>query len=345
MKKYLVLIISVIILSLSLSIPSFAANKRVITLSDDYEYMYYDGSTYSRADTSMLKFTTLDTYMSSSEENYSEEAYASDEIKDIPVNTVTEFVDYGSYYTVKLTDTQREEVKAVEITNSSYDETLFFVTVYFKDGSELYIDFIREALIDEYNKLINGNADEYYIDFLWPDNNTISAKKDKFFTGSKTTINAWDYEYDYPVYASTPTENFDAEIGIILKLEGSYYFYSFIESNIKSSLDFYNMPENQKIKVIKLSDTDIIEKIKIGEEKRQEDNFGYLYNDELKEAVAKIFFVLVFAVIPAVVFISSLILAVKSKKLLYKKLLFATCGISVAEIITFIYIAFTLFNK
>lgn len=339
MKKYLVLFISFIILSLSLCIPSFAANKRVVTLSDDYKYMYYDGSTYTRADTSMLSFTTLDTYMTSSEE-----VYESDEVKEIPVNTVTEFVDYGSYYTVKLTDTQREEAKAVEITNSSYDESLFFVTVYFKDGSELYIDFLRDDLIDEYNKVINGNTDEYYIDFLWPEGNIISINKEKLTIGKKLKINAWDYEDDYEVYTYSSTGSFDAEIGLILKNDNSYYFYSFIDSDVKSANEFWELGD-ERIEVIELTDDELHNKIKIGEEKRQEDNFGYLYNDELKEAVAKIFFVLVFAVIPAVVFISSLILAVKSKKLLYKKLLFATCGISIAEIITFIYIAFTLFNK
>ncbi len=339
MKKYLVLFINVIILSLSLCIPSFAANKRVITLSDDYKYMYYDGSIYTRADTSMLNFTTLDTYMTSSEE-----AYASDEVKEIPVNTVTEFVDYSSYYTVKLTDTQREEVKMVEITNSSYDETLFFVTVYFKDGSELYIDFIREDLIDEYNKLINGNADEYYIDFLWPEENIISINKDALFSGKETKISSWNVAYDYLVYADSATGSFDAEIGMILAVEDSYYFCSFIDSDIKSSLYFWELGD-EKVKVIKLDDETIIEKIKLGEERRQEDDFGYLYNDELKEAVAKIFFALVFAIAPAVVCVATFILALKSKKALYKKLLLVTSGISLAEIATFIYIAFTLFNK
>ncbi len=344
MKKYLVLFISVIILSLSLCIPSFASNIRVITLSDDYKYMYYNGATYTRADTTMLSFTNLDTYMTSSEENYSEETYASDEVKEIPVNTVTEFVDYGSYYTVKLTDTQREEVKTVEITNSSYDETLFFVTVYFKDGSELYIDFIREDLIDEYNKLINGNADEYYIDFSWPEGNIISINKDALFSGKETKISSWAVAYDYLVFADSATGSFDAEIGMILTVEDSYYFCSFIDSDIKSSLYFWELGD-EKVKVIKLDDETIIEKIKLGEERRQEDEFGYLYNDELTEFVSKIFFIIVFAIVPAIVLVGSLILAIKSKKGLYKKLLLATSGLSLALLATFIYIAFTLFNK
>ena len=345
MKKYLVLFISVIILSLSLCIPSFALNKRVITLSEDYKYMYYNGATYTRADTSMLRFTDLTTYMyNNTGENYSEETYASDEVKEIPVDSVTEFVDYGSYYTVKLTKTQGKEIKKVEITNSSYDETLFYVLIYFYDGSELQIDFIREDLIIEYKKSIKGEVNNFYIDFKWPEGNKVTVNRNELFTGEKTKINVWDYDYDYDVYAKPANANFDIEIGKILKFDDDYYFYSFIDSDIKSSNDFWEL-DDEKIKVTKLEDESIIEKIKLGEEKREEDSLGYLYNDELKESVAKIFFILVFAIIPAVICIVSFILALKSKKSLYKKLLLTTSGISLAEIVTFIYIAFTLFNK
>lgn len=340
MKKYSVLFISVIILSLSLCIPSFASNKRVITLSDDYKYMYYNGETYTRADTSMLSFTERDLYET---EKYENEIEYNEENSDI-LYSYTAPVNYEAYYTTRLTDEQHKEIKMVEITNVSHDETLFFVSVYFKDGSELYIDFIRGDLIDEYNKLITGNADEYYIDFSWPDGNIISVKKDELFSGKETKINTWDSEYDYLVYANSATESFDAEIGIILKIEDDYYLYSFIDSEIKSSLYFWELGDDE-VKVIKLDNESIIEKIKLGEERRQEDEFGYLYNDELTETVSKIFFILVFAIAPAVICVACFILALKSKKSLYKKLLFTTSGISVAEIIIFIYIAFTLFNK
>lgn len=344
MKKYLILFISVIFLTLSLCIPSFATNKRVITLSEDYKYMYYKGATYTRADTSMLSFTDRD---QDEFEKYENEIEYSEENSDIvysytaPVNYESY---YESYYITRLTEEQHKEIKMVEITNVNHDETLFFVTVYFKDGSELYIDFIREDLIDEYNKLINGNADEYYIDFSWPEGNIISVNKDELFSGKETKISSCDVAYDYLVYADSATGSFDAEIGMILTVEDSYYFCSFIDSDIKSSNDFWEL-DDEKIKVTKLEDESIIEKIKLGEEKREEDSLGYLYNDELKESVAKIFFILVFAIIPAVICIVSFILALKSQKSLYKKLLLTTSGISLAEIITFIYIAFTLFNK
>lgn len=341
MKKYLVLFISVIILSLSLCIPSFASNKRVITLSDDYKYMYYNGATYVRADASMLRFTDRDLLEFKESENVTDSIVESSE----GVYTYTAYDNYQDYYKIMLTEEQNKAIKMVEVTNSSHDEVIFFIIIYFCDGSELHLDFILEDLIEDYNMVISGNTKEYQIDFIWPDDNSITVDKDKFYIGNKTTIDCWDYEYNYSIYASSPTDSFDAEIGMILKIENSYYFYSFIESDIKSSLDFYNMNSDKKIKVIELADEELINKIKIGEEKRLNDEFGYLYNDELTETVSKIFFIIVFAIAPAVVCIVTFILALKSKKALYKKLLFATSGISVAEIITFIYIAFTLFNN
>ncbi len=340
MKKYLVLFISVIILSLSLCIPSFASNKRVITLSDDYKFMYYNGSTYTRADTTMLSFTSRSQYESEMNEN---EIEYNEEKSDI-VYSYTDPVSYDSYYTTRLTEEQHKEVKMVEITNVSHDESLFYLSIYFYDGTELYIDFIREDLVEEYENLISGNVNEYYIDFSWPEENIISVKKDELFSGKETKINTWDSEYDYLVYANSATESFDAEIGIILKIEDDYYLYSFIDSEIKSSLYFWELGDDE-VKVIKLDNESIIEKIKLGEEKRQEDEFGYLYNDELTEAVSKIFFTLVFAILPAIVFVVSLIFAFRAKKSLYKKLMFATSGLSIASLVTFIYIAFTLFNK
>ena len=106
----------------------------------------------------------------------------------------------------------------------------------------------------------------------------------------------------------------------------------------------YSFGDDDEIEVVRLTDEKLLGEIKICEEKYYDYEYGYLENDKFTDTVSKIFFIIVFAIAPAVVFVVSLILAIKSKKSLYKKLLFATCGISVAEIVTFIYIAFTLFN-
>lgn len=334
MKKCFTLFFTFIILSFTLSVPSFATEKKVITLSDDYKYMYFDGSTYTRVDASMLNFIDGNQYELDSYEDT--EVYSDD---GIVVNTY----EYDYMYDIRLNDKQQKEVKKTEIFNFNHDESIFFIEISFYDGSELFIDFIKEDLVEEYNKLITGNTDEYYIDFMWPEDNIISVDKEKFLIGNETKINTWDYEYDYTVYADSETGSFGADIGIILKFKGSYYFYGFMDSDIKSVNDFWEL-EDEKIDVIELTDDELLKKIKIGEENRQEDDFGYLYNEQLIENVSIVFFVLVFAIAPLAVFVGSLILALKSKKTLYKKLLLATCGISIATIITFIYLAFRLFN-
>lgn len=342
MKKYISVFIMLIALSFALCVPASASTEKVVTLSEDYKELYFLGSTYVRVDTSMLDFMDYEQYIIDSyEENVDNEEYVEESIAG--VYSYTASINYDNFYTIKLTDKQHEEVKMVEVYNSNHDETLFFITIYFYDGSELNIDFIREDLVDEYNKLINGETDNYTIDFVWPDDNKISVDNEKFYIGNKTKIDAWEYDGEYYVYADSSIDSFNAEIGLIFSKDKTYYLYSFIDSDIKSTDEFWEFGDTE-IEVIELTDKELIEKIKIGEEKYLEDDYGYLYNDELTEAVSKIFFVLVFALVPAVVFVASLILAIKSKKALYKKLLFATCGISVAVIVTFIYIAFTLFN-
>jgi len=338
MKKYIALIITVVILSLSLFVPAFASQKRVITLSDDYKYMYYSGNTYTRVDASMLHFTdristVAETYDVTTEDEYNGDALS-----------LTDPFDYASYYTTKLTDEQQKEVKSVEIFNTNHDETLFFITIYFYDGSELSIDFIREDYVDEYNDLINGKSDNYTIDFRWPEGNAIQIDKEKLSIGNKVKFDVYNLSRDFSVYANSSTDSFQAEIGSILSYEDTYYYFSYTGTDIAGIYDLWDL-EVDKIEVIELVDEELINQLKAGEEKYLDDEFGYLFDDELTEAVAKIFFIFVFALIPVAIFVVTLILALKSKKGIYKKLLLTTSTLSLVSLATFIYIAFTLFNK
>ncbi len=333
MKKYISIFITLIVLSLVLCIPASAITvEKVVTLSEDYKNLYFSGSTYVRKDTDMLYY---ESYFESTDYNHSDyNSYV-----DCPIPT-----SYDKYYTIKLTENQHKEIDMIEITNVNHDETVFVLYIYFLDGAELQVDFLKEDLVDEYNRTTQGNVDEFTIDFFWPEDNKAVVTKEKLYKGNKTVIDIWDYEEEFLVYAKASTGSFEAEIGSLFVNEGKYYFYSFIDGDINSEEELLNS-DDVSAEVIELTDKDIIETIELGVEKYYEDDYGYVYNDELTETVSIIFFTFVFAVVPAVVFIVSLIFAVKSKKKLYKKLLLASCGISLAEIATFIYIAFTLFKS
>ena len=332
MKKYISLFIILIVLSLTLCLPALASTERIITISEDYMELYYNGTTYVRTDTSMLHY-------------------------DIYSDGMEKYDEFGSYYyacpppsnhnelyTIKLTDKQHSEINLVEITDVNDAETIFLIIIHFKDGSELHIDFLSEKFIDEYRRITSGNADKFVIDFMWPYGNVAILDKEKYYIGNEVIIDAYEYDEEFPVYANSEAGGFESEVGYIYAVSENYYFYSFIDSEIKNA-DEYIENMNEKIQVIELTDKDTISQIEIGINKYYNDEYGYLYNDELTETISKIFFILIFAIMPAVICVVTFILALKSKKALYKKLLFATCGISILEIVTFIYIAFTLFNK
>lgn len=334
MKKYFALIITVVILSLTLFVPAFAANKKVIKLSDDYKEMYFGGNTYTRIDASMLHYG--DDY-EAIVDYYEDDGYYDDAL------TITAGDD--SFYTTVLTEEQHKEVKMVEILSTNQNETIFLIRIDFYDGAELFIDFIREDMIDEYNNVRNGETDEYYIDFRYPEGNSVYLKKEIYFAGDKTKVDFWDYDYEFNVYASSPSGSFDVEIGVVFKIESDYYFGSYIESGTNSYDEWFDYSSDKKVDAIKITNEEALEAIKIAEEMYLDDEFGFLFNDELTESVAKIFFTLVFAIFPLAIAVLTIILAVKSKKGLYKKLLLATSGLSLASLAVFVYIAFTLFNK
>lgn len=332
MKKYISVSIILIVLSIALCVPALASTERIVTLSDDYMELYYNGMTYVRADASMLHY---DIY---SDETDKYEEYGS-YYAECPYPS-----NYNGLYTIKLSDKQHSEINLVEIIDVNDAETIFYIIIHFNDGSELHIDFLAEKFIDEYRRITSGNTDKFVIDFMWPEGNIAILNKENYYIGNEVTIDAYEYDEEFPVYASSTKGGFEAEVGYIYAVSGRYYFYSFIDAGIKNGDEFYEILEN-KMKVIELTDKDTISRIEVGVDKYYNDDYGYLYNDELTETVSKIFFIIVFAIAPAVVCIVTLILALKSKKALYKKLLFATCGISILEIVTFIYIAFTLFNN
>lgn len=336
MKRFFTLIIAILIFSLTLCVPAFAAGRKVITLSEDYKEMYFNGDTYTRVDASMLTYTSSDSDIDYNYDTYEDDIYTYD--------VKNGYNNYASVYKTKLTKTQYKEVKTVDVIDINHDETIFLIMISFYDGSDLSIDFIREDLVEEYYRVINGETKEYYVDFRWPEGNIFTADKEKFFIGKKTSVDYWENTLDISVYADSTTGSFDAEIGVILKFEEKFCFYNFADSDIKSTEDFW-LYDDLELDVIELTDEELLTQLKEAEQKYLDDNYGYLFNEEFTEPVAKIFFTLVFAIFPLAIAVVTFILTTKSKKGLYKKLLFTTSALSLASLATFIYIAFTLFNK
>ena len=328
MKKYLAIIITAVLLSLSLCAPALAAEIKELTLSEDYKELYFQDATYVRVDADMLSYDGVSLFEDT------------DYYEDVEINS---YAPFDSFYNVKLTKAQKAEIDSVEVTDTNVDETLFFICISFNDGSVLYVDFIREDIVDEYHKVIKGETKEFYVNFRWPEENVVTAKKKMLSTGSKEAIDVADMSGDFPVYAVSSTGSFDAEIGVIIIIDEKYYYCSYSDSTIKSADELWLL-DDTTLEAIQLTDEDFLAKLDEAKEAYYGDDYGFLYNDELTQAVAKIFFILAFALAPLAIAVATLVLAIKAKKGLYKKLLLTTSALSFASVGMFIWVALMLFK-
>lgn len=330
MKKSVLIITLILVFSFIFSVSCFAVDDTV-TLSDDYSVLYLNGNSYSKANTDAVN---LDIYADGL-------VYVS--------NLVPEehgYMNYEAILNIKLSDSQKAELSKVYV--SSYGEEQLFITaeLYFKDGTTIWYSYVRDDVKADLEKVSEGKTNEFVVEYK-----TYSEKDDILKTVSKKHLMTNEkekiafYEYDeFDVTVFSEKFNYSVYKGLVYIGENDYYYFDFEENGVTGSYDIYEL-NILEIEAHRITDEETIAILEEGLQEYYDDDYGYLFNDELTETVAKIFFVLVFALVPIAIFIVTLILALKSKKGLYKKLLLTTSALSFASFATFIYIAFTLFNK
>ncbi len=339
MKKSILMLVLVLAFSFAFSVSSFAYDTTV-TLSEDYSTLYLNGKTYSKANTEAVD---LEVYADG-------QAYTAD----IGVEENVDFnVNYREKLSLELTDTQKAELTKAYVTTLGEAKLFADVELYFKDGTTIWHSYVRDDVKDDFNKIKNGDTDEYVINFdTYSDNGGISKKvsKEKLLTGDMGKVYYFDSE-EFDVVINSEKYGYSVIMGCIFidvdytNNENSYYYFDFSETGIITSYDLYEFDNITTITAHKITDEETIAIIEEGLDEYYNSDFGYLYNDDFTEPVAKIFFIVVFAIFPLAVAVTTLVLALKSKKSLYKKLLFTTSGLSLATLAVFVYIAFTLFNK
>lgn len=335
MKKFIYVIITVLILSISLSVTSFAAGTEkntesfyFATFSDDFRTMYYKGYEYHQKN---LKH--FDTYIA---KDISIDSYEFDEAQaSVFADSILSDTKYIGNVSYELSDSQKETVESVMIDGT---DIIVYLTVNYKDGTAYSLDLLREDYTDDYNALSTGANDDYEIDFEWPEGNTVNTNKSKL-TQNKSesiSINQFDnFEY-YLVYLHSEDRYLSYTAGVVLSDDDKYYFIDNAENNASAYVDIYEFMWMSSEKVVhEITDEELLAEIKAAEEEYYADEYGYLENDKLANTISYFFLVLLFGVIPGIAFIVSLIFAIIKKKT-YRKLLFAVSFFTLAEIIVFI---------
>ncbi len=344
MKKFICLIVTVLILSLGLSVTSFATgtvvvdkvqdvtpalreNAPVITFSDDFKTLYYNNHTYHQKN-----LASFQSYIGA---DWDVDPYYYEDYDDVISTDDYDIISFADY---SLTEEQEKRVKSV---NVSGDDIIVNLIVYYKDGTILSLDLLREDYLDEYDKLATEKFSKYEIDFEYPSENVVNVDRKYLFENEKELIETKDY-FDYMcqnVYVHTDDGALSYQPGLLFILDDDYYYLSYEENNILPDYQYsyYGLflEDYTTLYVHKITNEDLISQLKSAEQAYYEDDFGYLENDELANSVSYFFLILLFGVVPGVAFVVSLVFAIIKKKT-YRKLLFTVCGFTLAEIITFI---------
>lgn len=340
MKKIISILSVTLVIIFCLGVVSFASgevtlptkNTEFVTLSDDLQELYYNDKTYSRINGSLINYDMF----------YDDEYYVEYEIDSSSIPPIIE-----EELRVKLNDKQKLQIDDV-LCSANETENIIDIEVYYKDGATLCTTFMRNDCVDEYNKIISGESDGYSIDFMWPDGNIVSTTKDKLFSEKKTEIKfgAWEYPDAYDVVANSKDKSFSIDIGTIILKDDVFYYFDFKENDITDYFDSVLFEDGEKtISVYEITDPELITALEEAYQKYLEDDYGFLFDEDLSESVSKVFFVIIFAVIPFAIFVASVILALRSKKKIYRKIFAAISVLTLAEVITFIVTAIILFKK
>ena len=323
MKRKLCIVLITVLIMICLAVTSaadMAIQKKEVSFNDNFTKMYYNGKTYSRIDSSMLEY---DFYYDDDIIDDAAEYY-----DDIYSDSYQYIVDNNEYTIIP--NPAHTFVNKIDV-YADIKEILFSADITYKDGAYLSCSYLDDNYIDEYNKIIIGDTEQFTIDFLFPDGNRIICDSIKLKTGIPVNI-AWDYE-SFDVYSCTKDNALRAIVGQVLYKDGKCYYFDFIEAGISSD-DFYNFTYDQTISVTEITDETLKAEIESAMQKYYNDDMGFVYNDVLSQNISKFFYSVLFLLIPLGISVGSLILFIKTKKPFYKKLFAAIFILSILVIIT-----------
>lgn len=297
----------------------------VITFSEGFQKLYVDDEPFSRIDTSALS-TDLSYVVNVSK-------------------SLTPWIKNNAY--IDFDALPAENVKDI-IIHTNRAQNMYLIEIQFNDGSSLIVTFLQDSYREEYNKVINGDAYHYSINFFYPEENLVMTNKDALF-GEKTVLtkdmlnDVYDFFY---VDMSNKDMSISTTSGVVFIVNESYFYLDYKEADIQDA-DFllhpdYSINDDTEIPIHKISDAILVADIKVALENYYEDDFGLFYDKKTSHIIATIFLILLFVVIPAIVFVIFLIKAIRSKGI-YKKLYITVAVLCIAEIIAFIILAITVF--
>ena len=314
MKKILSVFIAVLVLLSCLSLTA-AADTMIVPGGDD---------TISISDP-LASVTISDDYKTLSCGKYTYSRFSGNNL------------DFDIYFEIDneliLSDAQEKEIDNVDL-SSDEDGIMIYADIYFNDGASLFVCFLRDDYIDEYNALNYEDTEKMYVYFGVQNSgdDIITETTKDLLKSEKTTISvpeAWSCDW-FNVYIKSEKVDLRKQVGMLFLCDDEYYFVDYIEFEIDPADCDPMLYEGDAYKI---TDPALIQELEENYNLYYAEDYGFFFNDDFTQTVSKIFITLVFAIIPFAIFVLTLIFTIRSKNK-YKKFHLTACILSAAELIT-----------
>lgn len=299
MKRTLTIILTAILLLSFLPVLGVYADEKENSLSEDLKTLYINGESYTRADTTLV-YTDYEL------------------IEGMQLALPEKLKGEISHYTVYADET----------------EFSYSVNITYKDGAYLHASYILSACIDELSSIAKGNGGSYYIDFEYPNGNTVNTER-ALLLGEKTELDAnelFDDGVEYTVAVTSNSERFTYQKGVLYSYNDEFYFIDFAEIELMAG-DSFNVFDYETLTAWRITDEELTEKLREAENKNYGSFFG-ISDESLVTTVAAVFFIVVFCVVPFAILIAAIILAIRSRNK-YRKMFTAIGILCASELILF----------
>ncbi len=308
MKKIICLIISVIILSFCLVTTAFAIDEKNVTFNDDFTVMDIDGKKYSRARTKELIYYGR------------------------------EHPEQTHEFNINFTDKQKDEIESIDV-YSDTEMVIIDVDINYFDGAVLQVSFLYNKYINDYDKLYNGKADKYEVEFYAPPEINPILTYDALLENAPVKNDIYtsimDSSGEFSVFASTSDDVLYMQIGTISSINDKWYFCSNKDNNFNETSEWVYNDEIKQVYLREITDEDAIKQLNNANEYFLKDSMGFIYDDDLTQTVTIVFAIIILGIIPFGLLISSFVLMVKTKNKTFKKIFGVIAVLCLVELIVF----------
>lgn len=297
MKKILSIISSVLIALTIFAVPSFAKTNDTVAFSDDFSYVYYNGTRYIATDSRYFYIN-----------------------------------DYAEPIEVTLTKEQKQKIKAMSIT--PYDSEFYLEANYLlNNNTSIYCTYINEYYYKHYQNAIEGKVTTVYLrDVLF--NEELTFNLQNLLQNKTSILVSEDSEYDcYNIIYQFFDGDVEVDLGVVFKQDDKYYFLDYATAGIEFIHGFdFSMIAEKNVTVYEITDEESLSTLDSALGNSSETR--PLFDDNTTMLISGFLLIFIFGIIPLGLLILFLILALRSKTK-YRKIFLTLSLICILQITVF----------